>query len=289
LFDNISKFLAAEYPTDFATWLLGRNIPLTTLSPTELNVDPIRADSVVLMSSPTVALHLEFQTNPDKNMGLRMADYYIRLLQRFPDREINQVVIYLRPTTSDRVMQNEFITAQMTHRFRVIRLWEQPVDAFLAAPGLLPYAVLSQAPNKEEILAQVITQIQQVGDRRQESNLTAAAGILAGLQLNQTIINRLIRSEIMRESVIYQEIYQEGETSGEARGMQRGRSEGRQQEALALVIKLLTRKFGNLSPMLISQVSDRSVEEVESLGEALLDFQSINDLETWLSINLPTS
>jgi predicted transposase/invertase (TIGR01784 family) len=281
LFDNISKFLVAEYPNDFATWLLGRNIPLTTLSPTELNVDPIRADSVVLMSSPTVALHLEFQTNPDKNMGLRMADYYIRLLQRFPDREITQVVIYLRPTTSERVMQTEFITPQITHRFRVIRLWEQPVDAFLTAPGLLPYAVLSQATNKEEILTQVVNQIQQVGDRRQESNLTAAAGILAGLQLNQTIINRLIRSEIMRESVIYQEIYQEGESRGE----QRGRSEGRQQEALALVIKQLTRKFGNLSPTLISQVGDRSLEEVESLGEALLDFKAVTDLEAWLSID----
>jgi predicted transposase YdaD len=81
----------------------------------------------------------------------------------------------------------------------------------------------------------------------------------------------------MRESVIYQEIYQSGEQSG--------RSEGRQQEALSLVIKLLTRKFGNFSSMLISQINYRSVEEIESLGEALLDFQSITDLETWLSIN----
>jgi predicted transposase/invertase (TIGR01784 family) len=185
LFDNISKFLAQEYSADFATWLLGRNIPLTTLSPTELNVEPIRADSVVVMSSPVVVLHLEFQTDPDENMPLRMADYYLRLYRRFPQQEIEQVVIYLRRTGSELVTQTEFSTSKMNHRFRVIRLWEQPVEAFLTAPGLLPYAVLSQATNKEEVLTRVIAQIQQVGDRRQERNLTAATGILAGLQLSQ--------------------------------------------------------------------------------------------------------
>jgi predicted transposase YdaD len=118
-------------------------------------------------------------------MPLRMADYYLRLYRRFPQQEIEQVVIYLRRTGSELVTQTEFSTSKMNHRFRVIRLWEQPVEAFLTAPGLLPYAVLSQATNKEEVLTRVIAQIQQVGDRRQERNLTAATGILAGLQLSQ--------------------------------------------------------------------------------------------------------
>ena len=276
MFDNISKFLAQEYSTDFATWLLGRNIPLTTLSPTELNVEPIRADSVVLMSSPAVVLHLEFQTSPDENMPLRMADYYLRLYRRFPQQEIEQVVIYLRPTTSELVAQTEFITVKMNHQFRVIRLWEQPLEVFMTAPGLLPYAVLSQATNKEEVLRQVVTQIQAVGDRRQQNNLIAATGILAGLQLSQAVINRLIRSEVMRESVIYTQIYQEGEVSGEQRG--------RKEEATALVIRLLTRKLGDIAPVLISQIDNLPVEAVEFLGEALLDFQSISDLEAWFEI-----
>ena len=151
------------------------------------------------------------------------------------------------------------------------------MEAFLTAPGLLPYAVLSQATNKEEVLTRVVAQIHQVGDRRQESNLTAATGILAGLQLSQTVIDRLIRSEIMRESVIYQQIYQEGVASGEERW--------RREEAVALVLKQLTRKLGNLAPAFTSQVRDLPVEEVESLGEALLDFQSIADLESWFGID----
>lgn len=46
----------------------------------------------------------------------------------------------------------------------------------------------------------------------------------------------------MQESVIYQDILRKGEQRGE----QRGRQEGRQEEGRSLVLRLLTRKFGEL-------------------------------------------
>jgi predicted transposase YdaD len=52
----------------------------------------------------------------------------------------------------------------MTHEFRVIRLWEEPVEIFLSTPGLLPYAVLSQASNKEQVLMRVVEELEQVAD-----------------------------------------------------------------------------------------------------------------------------
>jgi predicted transposase YdaD len=62
--DNISKFLIEQYPSDFATWLLGQTITLTAINPTELNVEPIRADSVLFLRSAELILHIEFQTFP---------------------------------------------------------------------------------------------------------------------------------------------------------------------------------------------------------------------------------
>ena len=92
----------------------------------------------------------------------------------------------------------------------------------------------------------------------------------------------------MRESVTYQDILAEGkaegEASGEARGEARGLERGLQQEK-AFVIRLLTRKLGNLTPQLQTQVSSLKIDTVESLGEALLDFTSVADLESWLSQN----
>ncbi|NJR31687.1 MAG: DUF4351 domain-containing protein [Chamaesiphon sp. CSU_1_12] len=50
----------------------------------------------------------------------------------------------------------------------------------------------------------------------------------------------------------------------------------------ALTIRLLTKKVGNLSPELLARVSGLSVERVEGLAEALLEFKHVGDLERWL-------
>lgn len=72
MIDNISKFLIEQYSSDFAAWLLGESIPLTTINPTELNVEPVRADAVMLLQSSNVILHTEFQTAPDFTMPFRV-------------------------------------------------------------------------------------------------------------------------------------------------------------------------------------------------------------------------
>jgi predicted transposase YdaD len=45
MFDNTCKFLAENFSSDFATWLLGEPITLTKLSPKELSLEPIRAEA----------------------------------------------------------------------------------------------------------------------------------------------------------------------------------------------------------------------------------------------------
>jgi predicted transposase YdaD len=84
----------------------------------------------------------------------------------------------------------------------------------------------------------------------------------------------LFKGNMMRESVIYQDILAEGE--------QKGRQEGRVAEGRSLVIRLLTRKLGQVSQDLLEQIETLSLEQLENLGEALLDFTSMNDLQTWL-------
>jgi len=280
--DNISKFLIEQYSTDFAAWLLGESTTLTTINPSELNVEPIRADSVMLLQSTNTILHTEFQTVSDDTMPFRMADYYLRLRRKFPGRTIQQVVIYLKRTSSDLVRQTSYQTPVMTHQFRVIRLWEEPVEVFLTTKGLLPYAVLSRASDKEAVLVQVLGELEQISDRTEQSTLVAATSILAGLELGEQVIRRLMRSPVMRESTIYQSILQEGRAEGRAEGLEEGLEQGRAVGERTLVLKLLTRKLGSLSPVLIAKVNALSLEELETLGEALLDFTKVEDLESWL-------
>jgi Domain of unknown function (DUF4351) len=58
--------------------------------------------------------------------------------------------------------------------------------------------------------------------------------------------------------------------------------QARTAEGRALVIKMLIRKLGGLSPELTTNVSELSLDRLEALGEDLLDFQVVGDLEKWL-------
>ena len=170
MYDNTCKYLAETYPADFAAWLLGKPIRLTTLEPTALSLDPIRADSLTFLESQAVVLHLEFQTRPDPSIPFQMADYYLRLYRKYPQRRIEQFVLYLLPSANPLVKQTTFEQENLRHRFNVIRLWEQPVTPFFQHPGLMPLAVLAKAPNPVQTLQQVAQQIDQISDRNQQRN-----------------------------------------------------------------------------------------------------------------------
>jgi Domain of unknown function (DUF4351) len=63
-----------------------------------------------------------------------------------------------------------------------------------------------------------------------------------------------------------------------------GRVEGRESGERGLVIKLLTKKVGNLSPELLARVSSLNIDRLETLAEDLLDFKHVGDLERWMAV-----
>ena len=248
MLDNVCKFLAENFSEDYATWLLGHSVTLTKLSPTELSLEPIRADSLILEQSEDLVLHLEFQTEPDEKMSFRMLDYRMRVYRRFPNKTMHQVVIYLKPTKSALVYQDSFQVGETTHRYRVIRLWEEQPEAFLRSPGLLPLAVLSKSSDPTIILRKVAQSLETISDKNLRQNLTAATAVFGGLVIQPDIVKTILRSEIMRESAVYQEILQEGRQEGLQKGLQeglqKGLQEGRQEgllEGKLKTIPLLTK------------------------------------------------
>lgn len=280
MYDNICKYLIEHYTTDFATWLLGEAVTLTELSPSELSLQPIRADALVLLQSDQVVLHVEFQTQPKPDVPFRMADYRLRVYRRFPNKAMRQAVVYLYPTTSPLAYQSAFEIPGTRHEYEVVRLWEQPTELFFQSPGLLPFAVLSQTSQPEQTLQRVATAIEDFPERVAQSDIAASTAILAGLILEQQVIRRVLRRDIMQESVIYQDILTEGLEKGRAEGLE----EGRKEASLNLVLRQLNRQLQNalLEPLQV-QITRLSLAQLEQLSEALLDFKTIADLEAWLA------
>jgi heme oxygenase len=63
-------------------------------------------------------------------------------------------------------------------------------------------------------------------------------------------------------------------TSVEQIGMEKGER--------SLVLRQLERKFGELPDLTLQQINALSTRKLGSLGEALLDFATIDDLQAWL-------
>jgi Domain of unknown function (DUF4351) len=77
-------------------------------------------------------------------------------------------------------------------------------------------------------------------------------------------------------------VYEEWRRKTLEEGRREGRQEGKQDQSVSLVLRLLLRQIGGLSPEAEAQVRGLTLLQLEMLGEALLDFSQPSDLENWL-------
>ena len=112
--------------------------------------------------------------------------------------------------------------------------------------------------------------VRAIPNEERQSHVAASTAILAGLVLERDLIRSVLREDIMRESVIYQEIY----SAAEEQGLRKGE--------INMVLKLLNHRVGLVEPSLQAQIEMLNLSEVEELGKALLDFSGLPDLEAWL-------
>jgi len=83
-----------------------------------------------------------------------------------------------------------------------------------------------------------------------------------------------LKTADVTQTRFYQEVFQEG------------RQAGQQEGETGLVLRILTKRYGLLSLAQQEQIIGLNIEQLESLGESLLDFTEISDLDAWLLAHL---
>ena len=73
-----------------------------------------------------------------------------------------------------------------------------------------------------------------------------------------------------------------GITLKETRVYREIKEEGREEATVNLILRQLTKRFGELSGKIRSSISGLPLPVLEDLSEALLDFTSLADLQVWL-------
>ncbi|MDD1413957.1 Rpn family recombination-promoting nuclease/putative transposase [Dolichospermum sp. ST_con] len=231
----------------------------------------------------------ELQLRYKETMPLRMRAYIALAEERY-NLPIYPVLINILPHVKTpnipNFYQQEFMGMKSYQDYRVINLWEIEADLVFAEnlSSLLPFVPILKGGGEEAVVRKAVIKLR---ENEQLSDLEPLLSFFAAFVLEMPIVQQIMRWDmiVLRESPWYQEILKEGEKRGLQQGELRGEQRGKQEGEANLVIRLLSKRFGNLDQEITSQIRQLSSPQLETLGESIFDFSAMADLENWLQQN----
>ncbi|NCQ86947.1 MAG: DUF4351 domain-containing protein [Microcystis aeruginosa W13-18] len=187
--------------------------------------------------------------------------------QRISEEEIPKLWI-LTPTASERILS--LFTAQLQGFGTAIVVIHQ----LPAIPETLWLRLLGRGGIRER----AIDELERLSPNAPLKS--ASLNLLYNLSRNLEALSKKTQEDrnfIMRLAPLYQQDREQAVQEG----VQQGLEQGRIQEA-NLVIRLLQRRFGEIPQNLEEIIRSLPVERLEDLGLALLDFDTLTDLDNWL-------
>lgn len=109
--------------------------------------------------------------------------------------------------------------------------------------------------------------------------------VLASVPEIQTAFNIANRSNLNLdelEALEKREMFFEDQRGAVIKGMQEGRQEGLIEGQIGLILRQIARRTGEIPPEIQTRIQQLSAEQLDDLGEILLDFTSQEDLIAWL-------
>jgi predicted transcriptional regulator len=230
--------------------------------------NPITLDSLNDCLSKRFAIREIFQREAKRNK------------QRISEEEIPKLWI-ITPTASERILS--LFTAQLQPN------WGEGV--YFLPQGLgTAIIVIHQLPETSETLwlrllgrggtrERAIDELERLSPNAPLKS--ASLNLLYNLSRNLEALSKKTQEDrqfIMRLAPLYQQDREQAVQQGVQQGIQQGRQQGEAK----LVLRQLQRRFGEIPQNLEETIRKLPVERLEDLGLALLDFDTLTDLDNWL-------
>ncbi|MFN6539778.1 MAG: Rpn family recombination-promoting nuclease/putative transposase [Nostoc sp. EkiNYC01] len=233
-----------------------------------------------------VLIHVEVQSQEESDFAARIYNYNYRIYDRYKKTVASFAILGdERPNWRPAQFGYSLFGCELNFKFPIVKLvdyqerlseLENESNPF-ATVVMAHLAALNTQSNRNERKVQklaLVRRLYEQGLRQQDVlNLVAFIDWMLTLPLD---LEQQFKLEVQQ---LEAERTMKYVTSFERSGIEIGK----QQEALLLVTRLLNRRLGSVDEALLEQVRALSVEKLEELGEALLDFNSVTDLTNWLS------
>jgi predicted transposase/invertase (TIGR01784 family) len=235
----------------------------------EIKEKSFRFDGIFMPNrndKPIYFVEVQFQNKPDFYWEF-ISEINLYLNQYKPAQDWKAVALFAQRSFEIEnltLYQQEFI-----NNGRIIRIYLDELRPGSIGVGLIELIIAQES--QSPVLVQQLLQ----RARTEISNPLVTRGII---DLLETVLvskfAKLSRQEIqamfllsdIKQTRVYQEAMEEGETR--------------------LLLRLLSKRFGKISDRSIQMINKLSLEQLEDLGEALLDFSVITDLDNWLQSHI---
>jgi predicted transposase YdaD len=240
-YDAATKYLVEHFPSDWLRWSGGPPGPVEVID-SDLASITAAADKVIRVAgNPPWLYHLELQADHDTDLPERLHLYNTLLGYRL-GLLVRTTVLLLRPAANSPrltgLLQQGFPSEgpYLEFRYRVVRLWEQPLTSLLSGGlGLLPLAPVCDEASADvpAVVRRLTERFESEASLPQREELWTATNLLMGLRFERAEVAIFLRGvRDMRSSTTYQAILEEGRTEGALR------------EARETLIRLGTLRFG---------------------------------------------
>jgi Domain of unknown function (DUF4351) len=226
-------------------------------------------------------LHLEVQARKDESFAERMLIYAIRIYDRFGQFATSLAILCdgdenWRPQDCGL----ESPGSSLAFQFSMVKLldYQSRMAELQASRNLFSVVVMTHLRTRET---------DKDLQRRKEWKFSLMRGLYEAGYNREEILKlyrfldwiMILPEELNRSFWDELQAYEEGKKMTYVTSVERI---GRENGSRSLILKQLNYRFGKLSEEISGQINTLSIAKIESLSQALFDFQSSEDLNNWL-------
>jgi hypothetical protein len=282
--DIVSKDILKRIAIDMARVLLHLKVDRAEIIDTEYQcIEDRRADLVAWMAGEDgeFILHTEIQNDNHIKMPWRMLRYRAEIGHVRPETDIRQYLIYIgkdRLNMADGIQQSG-----LNYRYQIIDMHTVDCETLLnqGTPEALVFAILCDFKGRpeREVVHYILQRLHQL-TAENESRFREYMRMLEVLSTNRALEQIIEEEEKMLSQVDQTRLpsYRIGMEQGILQGMQQGVHQGMQQEALHMLQRQLTRRFGPLGEATLDRLKSADLNQLERWADNILEAKTLDEV-----------
>ncbi|QYX30574.1 DUF2887 domain-containing protein [Sphaerospermopsis torques-reginae] len=234
----------------------------------EVKEKAFRFDGIFMPDSgekPIYFVEVQFQPKPEFYWEF-ITEINIYINQYKPQQDWQAVALFAKRSLDVELLTN--YQQELVNSGRIKRIYLDEIPSGSIGMGLIELIVSkeNQAPELvKNLMQRTKTEITNNSEREGIIELLETVLLSKFSQLTRQEIEAMFLVNDIKQTRVYQEAKQEG----------------REVEATNLLLRQLSKRFGKLTDSYIQKISNLKIAQLEDLGEALLDFRDIHDLDEW--------